>query len=230
VPPEIRPPATPATAAADRPRLPPRGPAPDPVEGRAVSQATSADIEALADVLARAFHHDPVHRWLFPTDAECARGSRRFWTVIVQHALRKGTVLTTNRHAGAALWVPPQAVHEPATGGLLFMARMARILRQRSLRGLRAASAIEAHHFAEPHWYLAVLGTAPEHRGKGVSTTVMEPILRRCDADGLPAYLESSNIANIPLYERRGFRVTGEIVLPGGPTIWPMLRQPVASR
>ena len=108
------------------------------------------------------------------------------------------------------------------------MARMLFVLRRRSLRGLRAASAVEAQHFAQPHWYLAVLGTAPEHQGRGVSAAVMDPILRRCDAAGVPAYLESSNVVNIPLYERRGFRVTGEIVLPGGPTIWPMLRQPAA--
>lgn len=190
-------------------------------------EATTADMAALANVLVRAFEHDPVHCWLFPSDTERARGSRSFWAVIVRHALREGTVLTTNGLEGVALWVPPRATPKPAVAGVLFMARMLLILRRRSLRGLRAASAVEAHHFAPPHWYLAVLGTAPEHQGKGVSTAVMNPILRRCDAAGLPAYLESSNIVNIPLYERRGFRVTGEIVLPGGPTIWPMLREPV---
>jgi len=196
---------------------------------RAVREATEADVPALAEVLAQAFQRDPVHRWLFPSEAECARGSRSFFSVILGEARRTGTVLTTTRLEGAALWVPPRATHAPVFGGLRFMARMLVILRHRSLRGLRAANAVESQHFAKPHWYLAVLGTAPEHQGKGVSTAVMDPILRRCDAEGVPAYLESSNIVNIPLYERRGFRVTGEIVLPGGPTVWPMLRQPRGS-
>jgi GNAT superfamily N-acetyltransferase len=197
---------------------------------RLVREATAADITTLADVMARAFQDDPVHRWLLPGDAEYDRHSRSFWTVILQHALRKGTALTTSQLEGAALWLPPHPTHKPAIGGLLFMARMLFILRGRSLRGLRAANAIEAVHFTQPHWYLAVLGTAPEHRGKGVSAAVMSPILRQCDAAGIPAYLESSNAVNLPLYERRGFRVTRKLVLPGGgPPIWPMLRQPAVT-
>lgn len=193
---------------------------------RLVRAATPADIPTLAGALARAFQNDPVHRWLLPNDVEHDRRSHSFWTVILRHALRKGTALTTDQLEGAALWTPPQPTYEPVIGDLLFLTRMLFVLRRRSLRGLRAARTVEAHHFSQPHWYLAVLGTAPEYQGKGVSAAVMDPILRRCDLAGVPAYLESSNIVNIPLYERRGFRVTGEIMLPGGPTIWPMLRQP----
>ena len=45
-------------------------------------------------------------------------------------------------------------------------------------------------------------------------------------AEGLSAYLESSDLANVPLYERHGFRVTGEVVIPDGPVIPLMLRDP----
>lgn len=51
-------------------------------------------------------------------------------------------------------------------------------------------------------------------------------MLDRCDRDGLPAYLESSNERNVPFYLRQGFEVTGEIELPGGPKVWPMWRTP----
>ena len=47
------------------------------------------------------------------------------------------------------------------------------------------------------------------------------------DAEHAPAYLESTKPENVPYYQRFGFTVTGEIVLPdGGPTMWAMWRPP----
>jgi len=48
----------------------------------------------------------------------------------------------------------------------------------------------------------------------------------RCDAEGVPAYLESSDPANVPLYERHGFSVAGEVTIVDGPTIPLMWRDP----
>jgi ribosomal protein S18 acetylase RimI-like enzyme len=39
-----------------------------------------------------------------------------------------------------------------------------------------------------------------------------------------PAYLESSNERNVPLYERLGFEVRERYVLPSGPPVWLMWR------
>jgi hypothetical protein len=46
------------------------------------------------------------------------------------------------------------------------------------------------------------------------------------DAEGMPAYLESSNERNLALYARHGFEVASEVAIPGGPRIWPMWREP----
>ena len=47
-----------------------------------------------------------------------------------------------------------------------------------------------------------------------------------CDEQGLPAYLESSNVLNVPLYQRHGFEVMAEAALPqGGPSAWFMWRE-----
>jgi predicted N-acetyltransferase YhbS len=38
--------------------------------------------------------------------------------------------------------------------------------------------------------------------------------------------LPFSQLGTCPYYERFGFEVTGELVIAGGPTLWPMWRQP----
>jgi GNAT superfamily N-acetyltransferase len=79
----------------------------------------------------------------------------------------------------------------------------------------------------EPHWYLAIVGSDLRIRGKGFGHALMRSRLDRCDAENLPAYLESTNPDNVPYYRRFGFEVTGEIPLPlGGPSLLPMWREP----
>ena len=49
--------------------------------------------------------------------------------------------------------------------------------------------------------------------------------LRRADADGLPAVLETSNPGNVGVYRRAGFEVVRETAT-DGLAIWVMRRQP----
>jgi ribosomal protein S18 acetylase RimI-like enzyme len=83
---------------------------------------------------------------------------------------------------------------------------------------------MDAHHPEEPHWYLSIVGVDAAHQGKGLGARLLEEPLARCHEEGLMAYLESTNPANISLYERHGFRVTTEIHSGDAPPIFPMLR------
>ena len=74
-------------------------------------------------------------------------------------------------------------------------------------RVLAAFDAFDAAHpHDEPHYYLSLLGTDPAHYGHGYGLGLLGENLRIVDAEGMPAYLEASNPANVPLYERYGFR------------------------
>jgi GNAT superfamily N-acetyltransferase len=76
-----------------------------------------------------------------------------------------------------------------------------------------------------PHWYLAFIGVDPVRQGHGVGAALLRSRLRRCDQEGLPAYLESSKPENVPLYQHFGFHVTGTLDLPkGAPVVTTMWR------
>lgn len=72
--------------------------------------------------------------------------------------------------------------------------------------------------------YLALVGVRPDRAGRGLGTALLEPGLRHADDLNLPAYLESSNERNVPLYERHGFAITNEHRLPRGPSMRLMWR------
>jgi ribosomal protein S18 acetylase RimI-like enzyme len=192
-----------------------------------VREATSSERPSLGRCLARAFEDDPVSAFLFPEPRSRLRRLDPFYRFAIEGMAKHGVVYTDGDLRGAAVWQPPlppaASPAEKRMRGLLLLG----VARSAFLRVLRLGEAVQRAHILEPHWYLAVLGTEPAHQGQGVGSSLMVPILLRCDAEGLPAYLESSKPSNIPFYERHGFRVTGEIRVPRGPTLWTMLRSPV---
>ncbi len=190
-----------------------------------VRNARADDLRAVSLALARAFRDDPVHRWILPNEFDWAIASDAFFAMVMGDMLRHESVFTTEAREGASFWVPPYP-QIPSLGERLAMAvRWYAALGRRARAVGEQLARIERAHPLEPHWYLAVLGTDPRHQGRGVGSALLAPILARCDADRVPAYLESSKRANVPFYERHGFRVLGELAIQGGPVIWRMLRE-----
>lgn len=193
-----------------------------------VVAATTADLATVADALAQAFWDDPVMAFILRDQATRGRRLEKLFEVLLRgHYLPLETVWTTPDHAGAALWAPPGHAIIPVPTILRHLPGMLGALGTNTARALRSLNQVDRHHPKEPHWYLGVLGTRPDRQGRGIGSALLGPVLGRCDEEGIPAYLESSKHANLAFYARHGFRVTGEIALPsGGPTVWPMWRDP----
>jgi ribosomal protein S18 acetylase RimI-like enzyme len=185
-----------------------------------------ADASELARVLAWAFYDDPFHRWIFPSQQAWDRGSARLFAILLRQALRHGVVMTTERAQGAAVWTPPGPADVPLWERFWLAARFAWVIGRRSSLIQHGFERVEQARPSEPHWHLSVLGTDPRQRRRGVGSALLRAGLDHCDAEGVLVYLESSKRANIPFYERHGFRVVGELDVPEGPTLWPMSREP----
>jgi GNAT superfamily N-acetyltransferase len=196
-----------------------------------VRKATAADVDALAATLSRAFYDDPVIEWLAPDPRRRTRALPVFFRSQLRgQYLRQAETYTADVSdglAGGALWSPPGR-DRPSLSSMLRLAPIVPALGRRTIDGLRLfAQADKQRPRHTPHFYLGVLGTDPDQQGKGYGSALLEPVLERCDREGLPAYLESSKESNVPFYARHGWKVTEEVTVPGGDVrLWLMWREP----
>jgi GNAT superfamily N-acetyltransferase len=192
-----------------------------------VRKASRDDVPQLADVLARAFHEDPVFRWLFPRERRRHGHSRSYFRDRARILLRQDEVYTVDGAAGAAMWARPGEWRDPTFAALWSLAKLAPRIGRRSLKALSGLHEVEARHPHAPHWYLAVLGVEPIWQGRGVGARLLAATLARLDAEGVPAYLETSKQSNVAWYGRRRFATRVE-TSPArrGPPIWTMWREP----
>jgi len=196
-----------------------------------VRPATAVDRDQLAGTLASAFAEDPLFTWMAggKTGAALEPRLRILFDAFLRSdlGLDDHLVFTEADERGAAIWKAPNR-WKMSTGAMLrALPAMVRALGTGTPKVVGAFSAIEKVHPKEEHYYLEALGTRRDVQSQGVGSAVIGAMLERCDAEGMPAYLESSNVRNVPFYARHGFEVTGEIVVgKGAPTVTAMWRTP----
>ncbi|ARN76215.1 GNAT family N-acetyltransferase [Oceanicoccus sagamiensis] len=198
-----------------------------------IVEATPAS-SGLAALLAKAFADDPVMAYIIPQQ----QGRLQRIEGIMQLAIK------TYRHSGlietvagrsAAVWQRPSP-GEPSLLAVILNSLEAMVrLRGAVDRAQQVQRITAAARIAQPHWYLAIIGTDPACRGQwqggaSLASQLLLSVLKRCDQQQLPAYLESSNYHNLGFYRRFGFEVTQTLQLPDGPAMWAMVREPEAGQ
>src|SRR5579864_4512217 len=165
-----------------------------------------------SNVLSRAFHQDPLLRLLIPDDQKRARLLPSFYSIVVRYCLSYGEGYIMPAQDGVACWLRPGDT-TPGLGRLVLKGiRGAPV--GIGLRGLHrfmdvARYTEEVHSRCTPgrHWYLWAVGVEPTNQGRGIGGRLLQPVLAKASAEGVPCYLETMNEANLPFYEKYGFSV-----------------------
>jgi GNAT superfamily N-acetyltransferase len=192
-----------------------------------IREVRADDVVPLAAAEARAFFDDPLQAWVFPDASTRLDVLRRMFEVTIRAiSMPLGASYTDESRSVAALWAPPGrwlVVPEPGSE----LESMGAIVGDRLPWMRYCWEAMFGAHPEEPHFYLSGLGTDPPMQGRGLASAALAPVLARCDAEGIPAYLESTKERNVRFYEHHGFAVTRTIGIPhDGPSLWAMWRDP----
>ena len=169
--------------------------------------------------------------YLFPDAATRAARLDRFFAIIVKIDGDPGHWSLACDLAGtpvaAALWRPPGAWETPLPAMLRALPEMVATFGTGLLRALALQRTLEKHHPRAPHWYLQFVGCDTAAQGKGYGGAAIRARLAVCDAQGLPAALETATPGNLGLYQALGFVVTDSFTIKGGPDFWTMWREPL---
>jgi ribosomal protein S18 acetylase RimI-like enzyme len=161
-----------------------------------------------------------VFSWCYPDTARRRQIIPRFFATITESSVAHNEPYTTDNVRAGAVWIPPGV--EDDVGQLT--ATLAQISGEYAQRLLKIFTLLDEEHPHQPYYYLFFLGTRPEWQSRGTGSALMKTVLKTCDQDKVPAYLEATSERSKRLYLRHGFQVTGEVQLPEGPSMWRMWR------
>jgi len=82
---------------------------------------------------------------------------------------------------------------------------------ERALKVLGRESKVHSHHPETAYCYLWFIGVDPEHQQSGRGSKLIREAIEKYDALGIPIYLETSTLTNLPWYQKFGFEIFHEI-------------------
>jgi ribosomal protein S18 acetylase RimI-like enzyme len=204
------------------------------MDAPAIMPLTPKDVPAAGEVLARAFMDDPMFGWCAPDEQRRARFLSKCMTAFARYAAPFGESYATQGGVlGVALWLPP-GEHGRVRRMLMLRSGIVGAMLSLGFTGSRrfaaAGNAIESAHELtmedREHWYLMDLGVEPARQSSGIGSALIEPVLTKADAAGLPCYLETQNERAAAYYRKHDFTIVRELDLPlEGPRLWTFIRE-----
>jgi GNAT superfamily N-acetyltransferase len=195
----------------------------DPIPAARI--ATVVDLDAIVSTLTSAFFDDPLWGPSFPDVTRRAPQMSAFWRMLCASALRFPETFVTAGLESVAVWLPPGADELTEDESIGLESFVEDLVGDAAARKIMAVmTQFEHARPLEPHFYLSLLGTHDDHRGRGLGMDLLRENLARIDALGSAAYLESTNPANDARYRSVGFEPRGTFTTASGQVVTTMWR------
>lgn len=190
-----------------------------------IQAAIPADAEPAVRCIVRAFADDPITGYFFasvPEQRSAATG--RFFSLLLRARLALEMPVLLAWHdaqvVGVAMGYDSRRPPWPAD-----LNREWKEL-EASVPGMAARTAVydEVSRLGtpdRPHYYLGVIGVAPEHQGRGIGQALLQAFsaLSANDPNSCGVYLETATPTNLGFYEKSGFREKHRGAM-GAATLW----------
>lgn len=170
-------------------------------------RATLADVDLIKNILLVSFKNDPhVNKLL-----EESKNERKLDILIdyvVDQTFRRGEIYLSDDNNAVALWDfegnEKMSIHYIWRN----LAFLIRIGIKSVIRIVKSEAHIHNNFRNDPRYcHLYMIGVLPEAQGKGLASTLMNPMLQRMEEKSIPVFLETANLRNVDIYKKKGFKV-----------------------
>ena len=177
------------------------------------------DIPQAAAMLVDAFQHDPL--WEAVWHDANPRQKLGTFEAPVRYCLKYGEVYASSENLeGVAAWVPDTLADMTfwrmlRSGAIWSGMKMGANLASK-MEPLFAPIELDRKETmrARSYLYLQIIGVAPAFQGQGFGGKLLRALIEKSEQTGMSLYLETETEKNVSMYERFGFQVVKEIVLP----------------
>ena len=193
------------------------------------------DIKKAGEVLADAFKEDPIWvKFIKDNQIEAHRMNYLFGCPIL-YALRYGKAYASSSNLEGIVAWSPDSTADMTLGRLI----RSGVLKYGSKMGMKAIINMaktfrpiekdrKEHMKNTSYIYITIIGVKQKYQKRGFGGKILQAIFKEADKTHTPIYLETNTPQNVKMYEKYGFKVLNEIVLPRlDLPMWEMKRYPM---
>ena len=186
-------------------------------------KANYEDKDVAVNILSRSFVNDPHISWLLE-ESNNKNKLKIVMTYIFEESLARGAVYLNDNNTAVALWNTEKKEKVSAryiVRNLLFLFRVGVKATIRCLKTDKLT--YDQYPKNSKYCQLYSIGVLPEEQGKGLASTLMNPMIEDMKKDSIPMHLETANSMNIKIYMKKGFHIIKTLQL-GNNTFYCMSR------
>jgi len=191
------------------------------------------DLPIAAKTLALAFMKDPLSKAVFVEESTRFDYLLDYFRFRIHYGIKYGYVYaSSDKFEGIAVWIPSDKAHVSTwrgmlTGGLRLYAKVGFSMVSKFDEVNHYTTSLRDSVIEPPYIQLSPIGVTPDEQGKGLGTKLILPMMKKLDDDNLKCFLETQEERNVAYYQRFGFEIAKETIIPGlNLQNWVMIREP----
>jgi GNAT superfamily N-acetyltransferase len=177
-------------------------------------KATKKDKELVVELLTESFQNNQSVNYIIGQDSKRLEQVRALMEYSIDVCSLFGEVLLSENKKASALILYPHLKKTTLKSIFLDWKLIFRVIGITGiLKTLKREALIKKKQPKKPMAYLWFIGVNPANQHCGIGSILLKEVLALAEEKGLPVYLETSTLKNLPWYQHLGFKKYDELTL-----------------